>query len=190
MRQDVFIIIAFFGHAAGAVLAHAYAVAGAVRGKGDLAVRYFDGEVGGGEFQGFPDGSAFDEAVSDLHFFHVAAGAAADDFDIGTFDVAEGDLGAVSPYFFCKVFDSKSMLLVLVGGFVFVGAVYADQIGYGGCKDVLAVFGFAAAGGVKESLLHQFALVVEQLSTGGVSRFADLFPAVFSLHPGTGFDGL
>ena len=29
MRQDIFIVIAFFGHAAGAVLAHADAVAGA-----------------------------------------------------------------------------------------------------------------------------------------------------------------
>ena len=155
MRQDVFIVIAFFGHAAGAVLAHADAVAGAVGGEGDLACRNFDGEVGGGEFQGFPDGAAFDEAVSDLHFVHAAAGAAADDFDIGAIDVAEGDLRAVSPYFFCKVFDGECMLFVLVSGVVFIRAVYADQVRHGGCKDILAVFGFAAAGGVEQGLLYQ-----------------------------------
>ena len=55
------------------------------------------------------------KAVSDLHFFYVAAGAAADDFDIGVFDVAEGDLRAVAPLSFCKVFDGECMLLILVG---------------------------------------------------------------------------
>ena len=189
MRQDIFIVIAFFGHAAGAVLAHTDAVTGAVGGEGDLACGDFDGEVGGGEFQGLPDGAAFDETVPDLHFFHMAAGATADDFDIGTFDVAEGDLRAVGPYFFCKVFDGEGMLLVLVGGFVFVGTVDADQVGHGGCEDVLAVFGFAAAGGVKEGLLHQFSLVIKQLSAGGVGCFADFLPAVFTLHPGGAFDG-
>ena len=57
-----------------------------------LPAEIFDGKVGGWELQGFTDGATFDEAVSDLHFFYVTAGAAADDFDIGAFDVAEGDL--------------------------------------------------------------------------------------------------
>ena len=100
MRQDVFIVIAFFGHTAGTVLTHADAVTGAAWGKCDLACGNLDGKVGGWELQGFPDGVTFDETVSDLHFFYVAAGAAADDFDIGAFDVAEGDLRAVGPYFF------------------------------------------------------------------------------------------
>lgn len=76
----------------------------------------------------------------------MTAGAAADDFDIGAFDVAKGDLRAVGPYFFCKVFDGECMLLILVGGLVFIGAVDADQVRNGCGKDILAVFGFPSAG--------------------------------------------
>ena len=61
-----------------------------------------------GQLQGFPDGATFDESPFPICIFSTPGLPVllADNFDIGAFDVAEGDLRAVGPPIFFAKFST------------------------------------------------------------------------------------